>query len=273
MLGILSTWVLFSAVLPVAVWVGVGLLALISFADDIFGMPVWCRLLVHVLISACFSISLLFDVYSWEVVFIITIATVWMLNLYNFMDGSDGLAGGMAMIGFGYYGLAALIAGNNEFAIVNFSIAAAAMAFLLLNFYPARIFMGDVGAIPLGFLAAVLGILGWVYGLWSLCFPLIIFSPFIADATVTLIKRSIRGERIWLAHCEHYYQRIIQSGFGHRNAALFGYVLMLSVGASAVWAEQQDVNVQHLIGAIFGGIYLIAMFFSDWYQRCRANRG
>ncbi|MDP1559560.1 MAG: glycosyltransferase family 4 protein [Nitrosomonas sp.] len=273
MLGILSTWGLFSVVLPVSVWVGVSLLALISFADDISGMAVWIRLLVQALVAACFSIFVLFDGYGWMAVFLIMVATIWMSNLYNFMDGSDGLAGGMTLIGFGYYGLAAFLAGNNEFAVINFSIAAAATAFLLHNFYPARIFMGDVGSIPLGFLAAVLGVLGWVDGLWSLCFPLIIFSPFIADATVTLIKRSVRGEKIWLAHCEHYYQRIIQSGFGHRNTALFGYALMLVVGASAVWAEQQELTTPYLIGVIIWSIYLIIMVFSDWCQRRRASKG
>ena len=79
-----------------------------------------------------------------------TLAIAWMANLYNFMDGSDGLAGGMALIGFSFYGAAAWLAGSAEFALVNFSIAAAAAAFLVFNFHPARIFMGDAGSVPAG---------------------------------------------------------------------------------------------------------------------------
>jgi len=217
--------------------------------------------------------ALLLEPYGWMMALCAAVAVVWMANLYNFMDGSDGLAGGMTVIGFGYYGLIAYLAGNNDFAVLNFSIAAAAGAFLLHNFYPARIFLGDVGAIPLGFLAAALGILGWMDNLWSLWVPVLIFSPFIADSTVTLIKRLLRGKKIWQAHREHYYQRLVQSGFGHRNTALSAYALMLTVGASAVWAGRQDPAVQSWIAMLWGGFYFLLMFISDWNQKYYSNRG
>ncbi len=273
MIGILSTWLLFSAALSISVWLSVCLLAIISLADDISSMPVWSRLLAQTLAATFFSAFYLIDVHDWIVVFLAVVATIWASNLYNFMDGSDGLAGGMAVIGFGCYGLASFLVGNHPFAAANFAISAAAMAFLLHNFYPARIFMGDAGAIPLGFLAAALGILGWVEELWSWCFPLIVFSPFIADSTITLIKRGLRHEKIWQAHCEHYYQRIIQSGFGHRNMALSSYVLMLIVSASAVWVLEKDILVQCLMGAVWGSAYLISMFYFDQHQRNLINKG
>lgn len=273
MLGILSSWIIFSATLPISVWLGVCLLITISFADDVFGMPVWSRLLTQTFVAVCSSIFILVDFHGWLIIFLVTMATIWVSNLYNFMDGSDGLAGGMTVIGFGCYGLASLLAGNQAFAVVNFCIAAAAMAFLLHNFHPARIFMGDTGSIPLGFLAAVLGVLGWINGLWSWCFPLIVFSPFIADSTMTLIKRGLRHKTVWQAHREHYYQRIIQSGLGHRNTALSSYVLMLAVSASAVWVLKQDILMQCLMGAAWGSIYLISMFFFDQHQRNLINRG
>lgn len=266
-LSILIVWLLFSASLPISLWVGFGLLALISFADDVRGLSVLVRLLVHIIVAISFSAMLLLDGYDWVMGIGIALAIVWMSNLYNFMDGSDGLAGGMTLIGFGYYGVAALLAGNIEFAMINFCIMASAGAFLRFNFHPAQIFMGDVGAVPLGFLAAALGTLGWVKGLWSLWLPLLIFSPFIVDATVTLLKRLIRGERIWQAHREHYYQRIVQSGFGHRNTALFAYALMLIVGGNAVWASSYDFITQSWLAVMWGGIYLIIMLAFDWYQR------
>ena len=71
---------------------------------------------------------------------------------------------------------------------------------------------------------------------WPVWFPLLVFSPFIVDATVTLIKRSVRGAKLSEAHREHYYQRLVQLGVGHRNTALFEYALMLLVGICALWA-------------------------------------
>lgn len=271
--GVIITWLFFSVIMPTPVWIGIGLLLSISLIDDIWHAPIWCRLLVQGMVAAGFSTALLLNIYGWMTVVCITVAIVWMSNLYNFMDGSDGLAGGMTVIGFGYYGLFAYLAGDYDFAVINFSIAAAAMAFLFHNFYPARIFLGDVGAIPLGFLAAVLGILGWVNNLWSIWLPLLVFSPFIVDSTVTLIKRLLRGEKIWQAHREHYYQRMVQSGLGHRNTALMSYGLMFVVGGSAVWAGQQDEKVQYWFAMMWGSIYLILMFISDWNQKYYSDRG
>ncbi|MDH5480025.1 MAG: glycosyltransferase family 4 protein [Nitrosomonas sp.] len=272
LLGAMVSWLLFSVVLPPLLWVGIVLLISISLLDDIWHAPVWSRLAMQGLVAGGFSSILLLDTYGWLTVMLVTVSIIWVSNLYNFMDGSDGLSGGMALIGFSYYGLLALLAGNEEFALVNFSIAASAAAFLYYNFYPARIFLGDVGAIPLGFLAAVLGVLGWLDGLWSLWLPVLVFSPFIADSTVTLIKRFIRGEKIWHAHREHYYQRIVLGGLGHRNTALLGYVLMVVTGASGVWASNQDFAVQSLIAMIWGSIYLLFMFVFDWYQTHHISR-
>jgi UDP-N-acetylmuramyl pentapeptide phosphotransferase/UDP-N-acetylglucosamine-1-phosphate transferase len=106
---------------------------------------------------------------------------------------------------------------------------------LLFNFDPARIFMGDVGSIPLGFLAASLGLVGIQREVWPLWFPVLVFAPFIVDATVTLLRRAWRREKIWQAHREHYYQRLVQSGWSHRKLALHEYALMAAISASACW--------------------------------------
>jgi UDP-N-acetylmuramyl pentapeptide phosphotransferase/UDP-N-acetylglucosamine-1-phosphate transferase len=267
--GILISWSLLPATLPLPIWIGVSLLLVISFADDILSLPVWWRLLTHGAVAAWFAVVLLTDSHGWLIAAVATVAIVWMINLYNFMDGSDGLAGGMTLIGFGCYGLAAWLVGNETFAILNFCIAAAAAAFLLFNFHPARIFMGDVGAIPLGFLAAAFGILGWINGLWLLWLPLLVFSPFVADASVTLAKRCLCREKIWQAHHKHYYQRLVESGFGQHNTALLGYVLMLAAGASAVWSARQDAIIQLGIGVAWCGVYLTMMLAFDRYWRCR----
>jgi UDP-N-acetylmuramyl pentapeptide phosphotransferase/UDP-N-acetylglucosamine-1-phosphate transferase len=175
---------------------------------------------------------------------VLLLAIAWLTNLYNFMDGSDGLAGGMAVVGFGTYGLAAWLGGNLELELLAWSIAAAAAGFLIFNFPPAKIFMGDVGSIPLGFLAGALGVAGWLQGLWPLWFPLIVFAPFIVDASVTLLRRALRRERIWQAHREHYYQRLILSGWSHRKTAIWEYALMLACAALALAGREAVVPMQ-----------------------------
>lgn len=261
--GVILAWLAVSVQLPVPVWLGIGILAGISIVDDIRNVPVGYRLCVHFLVALGCCFSLMLDLHEWPLVVGITLAVLWMCNLFNFMDGSDGLAGGMILFGFGFYGLMAFLSGDIGFAVTNLSVAAASLGFLLHNFHPARIFLGDVGAIPSGFLAAVMGLIGWMNGLWSLWVPLLIFSPFIVDTTVTLTKRLLRGEKIWQAHREHYYQRMVQSGLGHKNTALLGYGLMLLAGASAVWMNGQAANIQLAVVLIWGTIYLGLILMAD----------
>ena len=195
--------------------------------------------------------------------FIVLVSVIWMTNLYNFMDGADGLAGGMTFFGFTMYGLAALMHGDDTQAMLNFSIGAAALGFLYYNFHPAQVFMGDAGSIPLGFLAAAMGLWGWQQAHWPGWFPLLVFSPFIIDATVTLLKRTFKREKIQQAHCEHYYQRLVRIGWGHRNTALFGYALMFAAGTSAIWAIRQSTEFPWLLFLTWGGIYTVLMLAMD----------
>jgi UDP-N-acetylmuramyl pentapeptide phosphotransferase/UDP-N-acetylglucosamine-1-phosphate transferase len=192
---------------------------------------------------------------------VVLLFSVWMTNLYNFMDGSDGLAGGMALVGFSFYGIAALLTHNMPLALLNFCIAAAAASFLYYNFHPAKVFMGDSGSIPLGFLAAAMGLWGWQQGNWAVWFPLLVFSPFIVDASITLLKRTLRGDKVTEAHREHYYQRLIQLGWGHRNVALAEYVLMLTAGISALWVLNNPLPWQMLLA--WGTAYACLMLLLD----------
>ena len=205
-------------------------LAALSVLDDVRGLPVALRFLAHFI--AAMAALLALGLSGWSLL-VGTLAVVWMTNLYNFMDGADGLAGGMAVIGFGALALAAGLGGAPGLTAFGAAIAAAALAFLRFNFPPARIFMGDAGSIPLGFLAAALGILGAQQDLWPWLFPLLVFSPFIVDASVTLAKRGLRGEKIWRAHRSHYYQRAVLLGASHRQLAWAAYVLMLASAALA----------------------------------------
>ncbi len=260
--GVLCGWVLMFSSLTW--WIVLPLLGLfaVSLLDDIRNLTVKQRLLAHLLAAAIVVCgSGIFTQQGVVMSVVILLLIVWMINLYNFMDGSDGLAGGMALIGFSMYGIGAWLTHNTSLALLNFCIATAAASFLCYNFHPAKIFMGDAGSISLGFLAAVMGLWGWQQGSWSVWFPILVFSPFIVDASVTLLKRALRGDKVTQAHREHYYQRLIQIGWGHRNVALAEYILMLAVGISALWALQQSFPWQVLL--LWCAIYASVLYLLD----------
>jgi UDP-N-acetylmuramyl pentapeptide phosphotransferase/UDP-N-acetylglucosamine-1-phosphate transferase len=199
------------------------------------------------------------------------LALAWLTNLFNFMDGSDGLAGGMATMGFGAYGLAAWLSGHAALASFCVALSAASAAFVVHNLHPARIFLGDVGSIPLGFLAGALGIVGWRDDVWPLWFPVLVFGPFIADATITLLKRLIRGDRVWQAHREHYYQRMVRMGLGHRGTAWRGYVAMLICAAAALFGRTASPAVQAMVFAAASAFLAVVAVWVD-LRWARFNR-
>jgi UDP-N-acetylmuramyl pentapeptide phosphotransferase/UDP-N-acetylglucosamine-1-phosphate transferase len=237
-------------------------LAAVSFVDDLHGMPTAVRLLAHSAAAAVLVWHILSPMHLLTLG-LLFLAVVWVTNLYNFMDGSDGLAGGMSVIGFSAYGIAALRAVDLPLAGLCAALAAASAGFLVYNFHPAKIFLGDVGAIPLGFLAGALGLLGWRNDDWPLWFPLLVFGPFIADATVTLLKRLIRGERVWQAHRDHYYQRILLMGFGHRGTAYLGYAVMAFCALAALYGREQAAPAQ---AAIFGAASVLLAAMAVWVE-------
>lgn len=256
MAGVLCGWAALGFEHLVVVYATTFALAVVSFIDDLKSLPVWQRFLAH-LAAAIAGVFFLESAQAVPVLIASILAIVWMTNLFNFMDGSDGLAGGMALFGFAVFSLQATAMGDAAFASLNAVIAAAALGFLLFNFHPARVFMGDAGSIPLGFLAGLIGFIGWINGVWPAWFPVLVFSPFIVDATLTLLKRLVRGERIWLAHREHYYQRLILLGHGHGKTAWLEYGLMFAVGMSALWGAGRPSMDQ---AALLGGwaiIYIV----------------
>lgn len=264
--GILLAAGIIAPNLPAALWIALAVLLLVSFLDDARGIPVILRLASHLAVCGSFAAIVLHPGHGLLAIVAATLALAWMANLYNFMDGSDGLAGGMALIGFSCYGAAAWLAGSTEFAMVNFSIAAAAAAFLIFNFHPARIFLGDAGSVPLGFLAAALGLAGWLQGDWTGWFPLLVFSPFIVDASVTLARRLVRREKVWQAHRDHYYQRLVRMGWGHRKTALSAYALMVACGMLSLMALSIAAAMQAavLMAAALAYLALIALIERNW---------
>ena len=215
------------------------LLFAVSLRDDMRSVGVPARLLVHLAASAWFAWALA-DVLAlpWWGGALTFLATAWALNLYNFMDGSDGLAVTMTIMGFASLGGVLLAGGQGG--TMPLAVAAAGLPLLLVNTPPARMFIGDVGAVPLGFLAAAMGAAGIAAGAWQAWFPILAFLPFVADATATLARRMYRGERFWESHRSHYYQRLLRLGAGHTGTlAVYGALMLGCAGsaiACALWA-------------------------------------
>ncbi|MFA6312394.1 MAG: glycosyltransferase family 4 protein [Sterolibacterium sp.] len=245
--AVLAAWSLLPQAPPLLMLLTAALAA-ISYTDDRKGLAVSVRLASHGAAALTMVLSGLAG--SGQGAWIAAGAAayaVWMTNAYNFMDGADGLAGGMAIFGFSAYGIAASAAHAEPLAGMSFILAAAAGAFVCFNFPPAKVFMGDAGSISLGFLAAALGLSGWQAGAWPPWFPLLVFSPFLVDASLTLLRRVLRGERFWEAHRDHYYQRLIRMGWSHRRTALAEYALMAGVAASALAGLSVGQGMQLLI--------------------------
>ena len=244
------------------------LLGFVSFLDDQQGIPIVIRLgcqlaaaslLVAVggLLFSSFTVPLLGAIeLRWLGVPLTILFLVWFTNLYNFMDGMDGFAGGMTVIGCGLLGYLGWQAHHPVIFVVATLQSAAAAGFLVHNFPPAKIFMGDVGSVSTGFLTAALIALGCRDEVFDLWVPLIIFSPFILDATVTLAQRVLHHEKAWEAHRDHYYQRLVLSGWGHRRTVLAEYGVMALCGGLAVLYQEASDEWRLVILGLWGVLFL-----------------
>lgn len=220
------------------------LLAAISWADDNRPLSPALRMLVHAGAAFLALDAGLAHGQGWLAQASVFVVIVWCINLFNFMDGMDGLAGGMAVIGFSALGLIARGAEDASLALACFVTAAAFAGFLVWNFPPARIFLGDVGAAPLGFLAAFFSLWGVTTQVFDAAVPLLIFAPFWVDATLTLIRRLLNGERVWQAHRTHAYQRLALAGWGHRRTTLAEYALMLACAGAAGLYQRSEPELR-----------------------------
>lgn len=204
---------------------GIGLL------DDVRSAPISLRMIVHLgaaLLALYFLGSPLPARMAGSVLTVLGIA--WMLNLFNFMDGIDGLAASeAAFVLAGAGAISLLLARASPAEVAPLMIAAAAcVGFLAWNWPPASIFMGDVGSGYLGYLIAVLAIASAKSGALNVYVWLILGGVFIVDATLTLVRRLLRGERIYQAHRTHAYQWLARRWGSH--ARVTRAVIAVNVG-------------------------------------------
>ncbi len=240
-----------------------------SLADDYRGVGAGWRIAIQFAGAALVAAALARDAHvgvAWGAA--TTLVIVAATNFYNFMDGSDGLAGAMAVTGFASLAAGAALAGAPYATLL--SLAAAALPFLARNLPPARIFLGDAGSAPIGFLAAATSVAGVAGGLWPAWFPLLVFLPFAADATVTLARRAFAGERVWEAHRSHYYQRLVRLGAGHRGTLAVYGTLMLGCGATAVACAAWRPAAGAVALAAWCAIVALVFARIDYHWRQRA---
>ena len=204
--------------------------AVAGFLDDHFRVSAWLRLLIHFAaaglalwqLNGMGPLHLGWIIWDWGWVgqFLALIGLVWMINLYNFMDGIDGLAGMEALCVSALGGLLLAWSGLGGLAECALVLAAASAGFLVWNWPPAKIFMGDVGSGFLGFVFGVLAISSAKERPWLLWPWLILLSVFIVDSTLTRMRRLITGPQWYEAHCSHAYQHAARRWGSHSEVTL-----------------------------------------------------
>jgi Fuc2NAc and GlcNAc transferase len=219
-------------------------IAIVGFIDDRGSLPVRIRFLVHVgaAVAAVIFIGVPSDLFGgifaqnrWAVGAICVVAIVWATNLFNFMDGIDGIAALEAVFfASASAGLNSYFDGNTGLTSVLLCVASASLGFLVWNWPPARIFMGDVGSGFLGFaLASCVLAMSWGRPA-AIVSSLILGGVFVVDASLTLLRRIARGDRWFEAHRMHAYQHLAQRWRGHRTVTLA--IGAINVGWLLPWA-------------------------------------
>lgn len=264
--AVLAGWLAYgltqpALLLPLTLVLGAAvMLAIVSFIDDLRDLKALTRILFQlfaVLIGMLVIAErgLVFQGLLPPILDIFAAALLWLwfVNLFNFMDGIDGLAGLEAIcLSVGLVLAGALV----DLEAPALMLAAAAAGFLLFNWHPARVFLGDVGSVPLGYLLGFLLLAAAADGAWAAALILPLY--YLADSSITLTRRVLRGEKFWHGHREHFYQQAVRHGFSHAavgqavlagNMALIGLALLagqgyalpalagavLAVGALLVW--------------------------------------
>lgn len=168
------------------------------------------------------------------------ISFFWILgltNVFRFMDGLDGLVSGVAVIAGLFFMIITFTEGSSFVYIISYSLLAGALGFLFLNFPPAKIILGDVGAAFLGFVFAVLAVIATRYDESRTSFlviPMLMFN-FIYDTSFTFLRRLTQGKNVLEAHREHLYQLMNRSGFSHMEVVLTQYCMVFLQGLGALW--------------------------------------
>ncbi len=253
------------------IWLIGGLaIALVGYADDRSGLSARTRMLVHGLAAAALVVTVPLQplpmpdgpiVMGIAGILLAWLATVWSVNLFNFMDGIDGIASMQAVFVFAAATMLALGAGQPADSVaLLMTFAAAALGFLAWNWPPARIFMGDAGSGFLGYLVAVGALVTSGNASVNIWTWVVLHGAFVSDATVTLLVRLAQGAKVAQPHRSHVYQRLARRFESHRaTVALFAAInvfwLLPNAAATVAWpshgAAITGIAVLPLLAAVY----------------------
>ena len=257
--------------ISLAVVAGAVCLGLVSLIDDIkplhqswrFGLQIAVvAICLYLLPNGQFVIS-----HDWPLLIDRTVtglAWVWFINLFNFMDGIDGLAGSeIIAISFGIFLVGYMVGLSPIVLLLAAALAGGAAGFLPWNWHKSRIMLGDLGSIPIGFLLGFLLIKLAIEG--QLIAALILPLYFVADASYTLLRRALRGEKFWRPHKEHFYQRATQTGAGH------DHVVCRIVAANIVFIGAALLSISNPFWAVLTATITLLVLMMSLYNLGRAD--
>lgn len=255
---------------PIEIVAPVGIASIVllfsSWLDDLHDLHVGIRLLIHASAAGVGLLSLPVDSLVFQGLlppFADRLATVvlwmWFINLFNFMDGIDGISGvETVLICGGLIAISTLLPAVSELTVSAAVLLGATCGFLMWNWHPARIFLGDAGSAPLGFM------LGWLlfslaaHGAWMAA--LILPAYYLADSGITLAKRVLRKERFWQAHKQHYYQQAVQRGMTHGRVSIVVFLSGLVLGGLSLLSlgDYREIS----IFAALLTVWIVVRYFS-----------
>lgn len=271
-------WLVWQGIIPSALasaLLGGGtVIAITGYWDDLKPLSISFRLTLHFLAAFwalyCLGGFPLLEFGSWTlhlgwIGFIFAaVAIVWLTNLYNFMDGIDGLAGSEALFVSVVGGIVLYLTGSVGMATLCFFFAAAILGFLIWNWPPAKIFLGDVGSGLLGYVFALLAIATANQQHLPIIFWITLLAVFVFDTTFTLFHRMLRGERWYAAHCQHLYQRLVQQGISHAKVTVGVTLVNVAILGPLVYFMYRTPSV-----LLSGFLLLMMIFFAVWYNVVR----
>ncbi len=283
-LVMISGWTLGWCVLGLS-----ALLAAVGFRDDVHCLPARLRFGVQVFVCAglllsigdlphlVFSVGLEYQVAGWLLFALLLLAGVWWINLFNFMDGVDGIAGAQSV--FMLLAGAALAVCTNPESVLSpawqlmIFVAVATVGFLTLNWPPAKIFMGDVGSTWLPFMIFAIALISvqsnWLnYSSW-----VVLAAVFVTDTTVTLLSRVLRGVCWFEAHSSHAYQRLSRLAKVDRGASHL-FVTLLVVAVNLLWLAPWAWACLRWPSEAFAFVvtaYLPLLFLAFWLGAGKSN--
>ncbi len=263
--------------IPKSYFAGAILVSLISWLDDLFSVPVIIRFIFHSLaaglivyaagVSGNIDLPLIgtvnFGFFS-NIIWFLWI--VWLINAYNFMDGIDGIAGVQAIAAGLSWALTGYLIGGVDVEIFGLLIASSCAGFLIFNWQPAKIFMGDVGSAFLGFTFAVMPLLidgnANFFSINLLVASVIFVWLFVFDSLRTLFVRLLAGEKVWQPHRRHIYQKLVIKGVSHQKVSLIYAVLSVFVSVIFFLRYKSDIFSDFLFLILLGIISLALILYS-----------